>query len=87
MLAALVRSGEIVSASPTIYFSRKVWTEATQRLLDHLAKEGQITTAEAKTLFGISRKFLIPLLEAMDKQRITVRVGEVRKARPGAKAG
>jgi selenocysteine-specific elongation factor len=85
LIAALVRSGEIVSAAPTIYFSKRVWNEATTKVLVHIEKEGEISTAQAKTLFGISRKFLIPLLEAMDKHRITVRVGEVRKARPGVK--
>lgn len=84
LVAAMVRSGEIVSASPTIYFTKGTWDEAKQKVLDYIAQEGSITTAQAKALFGISRKYLIPLLEAMDKQRITVRVGEARKAkRPG----
>lgn len=84
LVAAMVRSGEIVSASPTVYFTKDVWEDAKQKVLDYIAKEGGITTAQAKAMFGISRKYLIPLLEAMDKQRVTVRVGEVRQAKKPA---
>jgi selenocysteine-specific elongation factor len=34
-----------------------------------------------KDLTGLSRKYAIPLLEWLDKERITVRVGDVRKLR------
>jgi selenocysteine-specific elongation factor len=81
LLAALARSGDIVSASPTIHFAKSAWDGATSKVLAHIAREGEISTATAKELLGISRKFLIPMLEAMDKHRLTVRVGEVRKAR------
>ncbi len=87
LLAALVRSGEVISASASVYFSKQAWRRAVEAVLDHIEREGSISTAQAKTMLGISRKYLIPLLEAMDKHRITVRVGEIRKARPGAKAG
>jgi selenocysteine-specific elongation factor len=40
-----------------------------------------MTTAQAKTLLNVSRKYLIPLLETFDRQRVTVRVGEARHAR------
>jgi selenocysteine-specific elongation factor len=34
-----------------------------------------------KELTGLSRKFAIPLLEFMDKEKLTMRVGDKRKLR------
>ena len=82
LLAALVRAGEVVNAGQGLYFARGPWEGAKAQLVAFAEVEGSISTAEAKTLFGVSRKFLIPLLEAFDKQQITVRIGEVRKVKP-----
>ena len=43
-----------------------------------------ITPQEIKDLLGISRKYAIPLLEWLDAQRLTVRVGDKRVLREGA---
>ena len=34
-----------------------------------------------KTLFGLSRKYLISLLEYLDQEKITVRIGDKRQFR------
>jgi selenocysteine-specific elongation factor len=81
LLGAMVRSGEIVRAGTSIYFGRRAFEGGRDRILEFIAKQGAITTAEAKTLTGVSRKYLIPFLEALDKAGVTVRMGEVRKAR------
>ncbi len=84
LMAALVRAGEIVHAGKAIYFSQVSFDKARAQVLEFIRKEGGVTTAQAKEFLGISRKYLIPLLETMDKRSITVRVGEVRKAKvPG----
>ena len=51
--------------------------------LGDLAPGGLITPAQVRDRLGISRKFLIPLLEWADAQGITVREGEGRRVRPG----
>ncbi len=80
LLDTMVKSGEIVRVSPTMFLDAEVFGGARDRVLAHIAEHGAVSTAEAKTILGTSRRFLIPLLEFLDKQRITVRVGEVRKA-------
>ena len=67
--------------APTLYFAKSAFDTAASTVVDFIEKEGSISTAQAKSIFKISRKYLIPLLEAMDKHSVTVRVGEVRKAR------
>jgi selenocysteine-specific elongation factor len=37
-----------------------------------------VDVAGFKTRYGISRKFAIPLLEWLDRERVTRRVGEAR---------
>lgn len=81
LLAALTRTQKIVHAGSGLYFAKSVYDDATQKVLAFIAAEGGITTAQAKTLLGVSRKFLIPFLESLDKRGVTARVGEVRKAR------
>jgi selenocysteine-specific elongation factor len=82
LLSTLVRSGEIVHAAQQLYFGRQAFDAAKEKVLAFIDKEGAISTAQAKELLGVTRKFLIPLLESMDKANVTVRVGEVRKAKP-----
>ncbi len=82
LLAALVKAGELVHVADRIYYEKRSFESARDRLLDHLARQGSVTTAEAKELWGLSRKYLIPLLETMDRLGVTVRVGEAeRKAK------
>ncbi len=45
-----------------------------------LARDGTFSPTEAKERLGLTRKHLIPLLEWLDAQRITRRVGEVRRS-------
>jgi selenocysteine-specific elongation factor len=81
LLSSMVKAGDAVHAAQQLYFARAAFDDAKTRVLELLKREGSMSAAQAKELLGVSRKFLIPLLEAMDKQQITVRVGEVRKAK------
>jgi selenocysteine-specific elongation factor len=44
----------------------------------HLRANGKITVADARDLFGSSRKYVLALLELLDRQRLTRRVGDDR---------
>jgi selenocysteine-specific elongation factor len=76
MLAHLVRQ-KIVVKLDTVYFHRS----ALERLKDDLRAAGanaKVDVAEFKNRFGVSRKYAIPLLEYLDRERVTRRVGDVR---------
>ena len=47
----------------------------------YITEHGKINVSDARTLFNSSRKYVLPLLEHMDEQRITKRVGDERKLR------
>ncbi len=43
-----------------------------------LIKDGKATPTSFKELTGLSRKYIIPLMEYFDMNRLTVRVGDHR---------
>jgi selenocysteine-specific elongation factor len=76
----LARGGSLVRMKDLV-FERRAVDELRGRLVEHLKVHGQITPQEWKELVGASRKFAIPLAEYFDAEKVTMRVGEVRKLR------
>jgi selenocysteine-specific elongation factor len=81
LLTSMIKNGDVINAGAQIYFSRAAFEDAKTKVLELIKRQGTMSAAQAKELLGVSRKFLIPLLEAMDKAQVTARVGDVRKAR------
>jgi selenocysteine-specific elongation factor len=81
LLGVAARDGRIVRVKENLFFNREVIAELKERLVSHLGRVGEITTQQFKDLTGASRKYTIPLLEYFDAQRVTIRVGEIRKLR------
>jgi selenocysteine-specific elongation factor len=52
-----------------------------KRLVDFLKTHGEISTPQFKEMTGVSRKYLIPLIEYFDAQNVTIRIGDIRKLR------
>jgi selenocysteine-specific elongation factor len=50
-----------------------------------MEKSGELTIKDFKELTGLSRKFIIPVIEYLDKSKITLRMGDKRVLRkPGS---
>lgn len=82
VLSLLAREGVLVKVSQDLFFHREPLAALQQRLVDHLKAKAKIAPLEFKELAGnISRKFMIPLLEHFDAQKVTMRVGEERVLR------
>jgi selenocysteine-specific elongation factor len=74
--------GRIVKAQENMYFD----AEAIKGLIEKVqayyqAGAADMGPAEFRELTGLSRKFLIALLEYLDKEKVTVRVGDKRQLR------
>jgi selenocysteine-specific elongation factor len=82
VLRTLVGQGRVVRAGP-FHFDVAAVKRLEERLVKFLDERGRISTAELKDLVGQSRKFTIPLAEYFDRERVTLRVGDVRTARRG----
>ncbi len=84
LLRALIEQGEIVQVQPDIIFTRDAYDNMLATLLEMLADQGQVTTAEFRDRFGTTRKYAIGFLEHLDAAGITRRIGEARVRGPRA---
>ncbi|HSE28098.1 MAG TPA: selenocysteine-specific translation elongation factor [Gemmatimonadales bacterium] len=83
--AARLREAELAGLVLRVDQDRWLGAAAARRLqvlLQELAGTGEITPARLRERTGLSRKYLIPLLEWSDRQGWTLRRGEARTAGP-----
>ena len=80
-LALLVRNGSALRISCDLFYSAAALDGLRERLVFWLREKGSIIPAEFRDLTNLSRKFLIPLLEYFDSEKLTIRVGEKRVLR------
>jgi len=73
--------GEIVRVSGDMYYQCAALDDIKQKVLAFFERNGEMSAPDFKELTGLSRKYLIPVLEYFDKEKLTVRVGDVRRLR------
>ena len=81
VLNALIDQGRVVKVSTSVVFASGAYQDMLGKITAHLNDNGSITVAEARTMFNSSRKYVLPLLEYLDQQRVTRRVGDERVLR------
>ena len=81
LLEGPLREGAVVKVTEELYFHAQPLSALRTQLLAHLAEHREISTQAFKQLVGQSRKFVIPLSEYFDREKVTLRVGERRVAR------
>jgi selenocysteine-specific elongation factor len=52
-------------------------------VVSHLKEQGKVTLAQVRDMLGTSRRYAQALMEHLDDQRITQRVGDERVLREG----
>jgi selenocysteine-specific elongation factor len=81
-LEGLARAGAVVRVKE-LYFDPASVEALKGKVVSFLVKRGEITVPEFKELTGLTRKYLIPLLEHFDLTKVTLRVGDKRVLRKG----
>jgi selenocysteine-specific elongation factor len=81
LLGVLIDGGKVVKVSESVVFAASAYRQMTDEIIGHIRSKGSITVAEARTLFNSSRKYVLPLLEHLDQQHVTRRVGDERVLR------
>jgi len=81
----LIQEGEIIKLSDGILLESKNYDIMKNKLIDFLKINGSISISQVRELLGISRKYIIPLLNKTDEEKITQRKENVRilKTKPG----
>jgi len=80
VVEGLARAGKIVRVKELL-FDGAALRGIEERIVAFLAKRGEITVPEFKEMTGLSRKYIIPLLEHFDATKVTLRVGDKRVLR------
>ncbi len=80
-LDQLVSAKRAVKVKPDYYVDKAALDALRARLIAHLDQHSQITAQEWKELCGTTRKWSIPLAEYFDAEKVTLRVGDIRKRR------
>jgi selenocysteine-specific elongation factor len=80
-LALLVRNGSAVRISNDLFYGAAALDGLREKLVALLQEKGEIIPTDFREVSGLSRKFLIPLLEHFDSEKVTIRVGDKRVAR------
>ena len=81
VVRALAQRGDIVRVSDDVAFARDTYTAAVQLVKEMIAASGSITVAQLRDRMGASRRPVLALLEHLDAQHVTRRVGDARVLR------
>jgi selenocysteine-specific elongation factor len=80
-LAFLVSEGRAVRAGREVAFAAEAFELAREAVVDLASASGRVTLAQVRDRLGISRKYAQAILEALDAQGVTRRVGDERVLR------
>lgn len=80
-LDRLVAAKLVIKVKPDLVMHARTVDDVRARLIAFLDQHGTIDAQQWKDLTGASRKFTIPLAEYFDGEKLTLRVGDVRRRR------
>jgi selenocysteine-specific elongation factor len=78
IVTLLLRDRVLVKLSDDLVFHRDALDALRQRIVAQKTKMPKLNVGNFKDLFGVTRKYAIPLLEYLDRERVTRRVGDER---------
>jgi selenocysteine-specific elongation factor len=78
IVTLLLRDKVLIKVSDDLVFHHAALAGLRQQLQSQKSKSPKIDVGRFKDLAGVSRKYAIPLLEYLDRERVTKRVGDER---------
>jgi selenocysteine-specific elongation factor len=79
IVTLLLRDKVLIKISDELVFHRNALDELRRLVATQKMKSPKMDVAKFKELTGVSRKYAIPLLEYLDRERVTRRVGDARE--------
>ena len=79
IVTLLLRDKALVKVSDELVFHRDALEELRRQMAAYKMQSAKIDVAKFKELTGVTRKYAIPLLEYLDRERVTRRVGDIRE--------
>ena len=81
MFRLLQEEGVLVKISEEFYYARAAMDDIIDRVRGFFAANQEMGPQDFRDLTDLTRKFAIPVLEYLDKEKITMRVGDKRQLR------
>jgi selenocysteine-specific elongation factor len=78
IVTLLLRDKILVKVSDELVFHRSALEELRRQMAAYKAKSAKIDVGKFKELTGVTRKYAIPLLEYLDREHVTKRLGDER---------
>jgi selenocysteine-specific elongation factor len=79
ILKIMVKEGSIVRINDSMYITSSVYRKMIENLKEFFSRKSEMTVAEFRDILGTTRKYALPFLEYLDSNKITLRVGGIRK--------
>jgi selenocysteine-specific elongation factor len=79
ILKIMVKEGSIVRINDSMYITSSVYMKTIANLKEFFSRKSEMTVAEFRDILNTTRKYALPFLEYLDSNKITLRVGDVRK--------
>jgi selenocysteine-specific elongation factor len=79
IVTLLLREKILIKVSDELVFHSSALEQLRRQITAYKAKSTKIDVANFKELTGVTRKYAIPLLEYLDRERVTKRVGDLRE--------
>jgi selenocysteine-specific elongation factor len=81
VVRALAQRGDIVRVGDDVAFTKHAYETAVAMVREIISDSGSVTVAQLRDRMGASRRPVLALLEHLDSQRVTRRVGDARVLR------
>jgi len=81
VVRALVQRGDLVRVSEDTAFTREAYDRAVAAIKELISIHGSVSVAQLRDHLGASRRPVLALLEHLDAERVTRRVGDARVLR------
>ena len=78
IIKLMLKDGDLIKINEELCFANDVLAKLREDYKGMLIKDGKATPATFKDLTNLSRKYIIPLMEYFDVNKLTVRVGDHR---------
>jgi selenocysteine-specific elongation factor len=79
IVTLLLRDKTLIKVSDELVFHQSALEELRRQMATYKLKSSKIDVARFKELTAVTRKYAIPLLEYLDRERVTRRVGDMRE--------
>ncbi len=77
----LIKSGEAIEISQEVVMATEHLKRATERVREFIRAHGPSTVSDLRQMLGATRRVIVPLLERLDREGITLRQGDTRVLR------